>query len=56
MMCPKCGTDLEEVAFADVRVDKCFDCKGLWLDKGELERLQTKEAGFAGRLLNVFRT
>ena len=56
MRCPKCGSELQEVAFGDVRVDKCFGCEGLWLDSGELEKLQRKEAGFATRLLNVFRT
>jgi uncharacterized protein len=50
MKCPKCGTHLEEVAFGDVRVDKCFGCEGLWLDKGELERLQTKDPGVIRRL------
>jgi len=55
MKCPKCGMQLEEIAFGDVRIDKCFHCEGIWLDKGELERIQAKEAGFMGRLLNVFR-
>ena len=55
MKCPKCGMQLEEIAFGDVRVDKCFGCEGLWLDKGELELLAKKESGFVGRLLNVFR-
>ena len=55
MKCPKCGMDLEEISFGDVRVDKCFSCEGLWLDKGELETIQKKEAGFVGRLVNVFR-
>jgi hypothetical protein len=56
MKCPKCGMHLEEIAFGDVRVDKCFNCEGLWLDNGELERIQTKEAGFMGKLLGVFRS
>jgi hypothetical protein len=34
MKCPKCGMHLEEIAFGDVRVDKCFNCEGLWLDNG----------------------
>jgi uncharacterized protein len=55
MKCPKCGMQLEEMAFGDVRVDKCFSCEGIWLDKGELEILQTKETDFLGRLLSVFR-
>jgi len=56
MRCPKCGMQLEEIAFAGVQLDKCFHCEGMWLDKGEIERLQTKEAGFMGRLLGVFRS
>src|SRR5690348_5406745 len=45
MRCPKCGLLLEEIIFADVCVDKCFGCEGIWLDKGEFEALQTKEPG-----------
>jgi hypothetical protein len=56
MKCPKCGMQLEEIAFGDVHVDKCFNCEGMWLDKGELETIQTKEPGFVGRLLNIFRS
>jgi Zn-finger nucleic acid-binding protein len=45
---------LEEIAFGDVRVDKCFSCDGLWLDKGELDLIREKDGGFMGRLLSVF--
>lgn len=55
MKCPKCGMQLEEIAFGEIHVDKCFNCGGLWLDNGEMERIQTKEPGFMGRLLGVFR-
>ena len=54
MKCPKCGMQLEEIAFGDVRVDKCFSCDGLWLDKGELDLIREKDGGFMGRLLSVF--
>jgi hypothetical protein len=55
LKCPRCGTPLEEIAFGDVQVDKCFGCEGIWLDKGELETIQKKESGFVNRLLDVFR-
>jgi hypothetical protein len=55
MKCPKCGMQLEEISFGDVRVDKCFGCQGIWLDNGELDIIRKKEAGFMGSLLNVFR-
>lgn len=54
MKCPKCGMQLEEIGFGDVRVDKCFSCDGLWLDKGELDLIRQKEGGFMSRLLRVF--
>ena len=56
MKCPKCGMELEEIAYEHIQLDKCPACDGLWLDKGELERLQTKEDGLVGRLLGIFRS
>lgn len=55
MKCPKCGMQLEEIEFGGVRIDKCFGCEGVWLDKGELESVQSKEPGFAKRLFGVFK-
>jgi hypothetical protein len=55
MKCPKCGMQLEEIAFGGVRVDKCSSCEGIWLDKGELEVVRQKESGFMGRMLGVIR-
>lgn len=52
MKCPKCGMDLEEITFMDILVDICNECKGLWLDKGELESIMIKEAGFFVKLFN----
>ncbi len=54
MKCPKCGMQLDEIAFGDVNIDKCFSCEGLWLDKGELDLLRRKDDGFMTRLLSVF--
>ena len=55
MKCPKCGMQLDEIAFGDVRVDKCFSCEGLWLDKGEIDLIRQKDGGFMGKMLSVFR-
>ena len=54
MKCPKCGQDLEEIAFADVMIDKCKGCKGIYLDAGELELLMEgqKAKGFLSRFLS----
>jgi hypothetical protein len=53
MRCPKCGTQLEEITLGEVSVDKCTNCEGLWLDKGEIERIRTKEPGFFGSLFGA---
>ena len=39
MKCPKCGSDLEEINYHRVMIDRCNACKGIWLDSGELELL-----------------
>jgi uncharacterized protein len=40
MKCPRCETAvLEERERDGVTVDVCQQCRGLWLDRGELERL-----------------
>ena len=55
MHCPKCGNDLETIAFKGVDIDKCSGCDGVWLDDGELEKLAGKESGFLSSLLGSFR-
>ncbi|RJP66787.1 MAG: hypothetical protein C4532_15670 [Candidatus Abyssobacteria bacterium SURF_17] len=49
--CPKCYGDLEEIVFKKkVRIDKCTQCGGVWLDNGELETL----AGHGESFLSSF--
>lgn len=56
MKCPKCGSDLEEVNHADVMIDRCNECHGIWLDAGELELLTQGKAeltkGFLQKLFS----
>jgi Zn-finger nucleic acid-binding protein len=39
MECPRCSNQLVTLEFADIEVDYCFTCRGIWLDKGEIEHL-----------------
>ena len=39
MKCPKCGADLDEINYQNVLIDRCNECKGIWLDQGELDIL-----------------
>lgn len=43
--CPKCAVALAEEEVAKVKIDRCPQCKGVWLDGGELEQLQAVNAG-----------
>lgn len=40
MKCPRCETaTLDERERDGVTIDVCQQCRGIWLDRGELERL-----------------
>jgi uncharacterized protein len=43
MKCGKCGSDLTEIRWRNVDVDKCFGCGAVVLDDGELEKLAGHE-------------
>jgi Zn-finger nucleic acid-binding protein len=52
--CPRCGSDMTEVAIEHVKVDRCPDCGGVFLDGGELEMLtRSKSGGFFKWLLQT---
>lgn len=39
MVCPACGNLMDLDKVGDVELDHCTSCHGVWLDKGELDRL-----------------
>jgi len=39
MDCPVCENAMITLELADVEIDYCTDCGGIWLDAGELEML-----------------
>jgi Zn-finger nucleic acid-binding protein len=43
MTCPKCHGQLRQYERSGVTVDQCADCRGIFLDRGELERLVDAE-------------
>jgi Zn-finger nucleic acid-binding protein len=51
MKCPKCGADLKEEEHGHAKVDVCPECKGMWLDAGEMALIRQVEKS-GGR--NVF--
>ena len=43
MRCPTDGSRLVEVDRAGVLIDACPTCRGVWLDRGELDKILVKE-------------
>jgi Zn-finger nucleic acid-binding protein len=39
MVCPRCGADLRTVERQGIEIERCPNCRGVWLDRGELEKL-----------------
>ncbi len=43
--CPRCATTLTEVAHEGLKVERCPNCQGVWLDADELAQLTKREEG-----------
>jgi Zn-finger nucleic acid-binding protein len=50
MDCPACHSAMVTLELADVEIDHCLDCGGIWLDSGELELLMGDHAKALGAL------
>src|SRR5438876_1143343 len=51
MKCPACKQEMINKDFGGIQVDVCENgCKGLWLDQGELRRLDEKNEGLGAAL------
>jgi hypothetical protein len=43
LRCPNCHSNLVELERSDVLIDACPKCRGVWLDRGELDRILDRE-------------
>jgi hypothetical protein len=39
LMCPNCNSSMQELNRSEVTFDMCPSCRGVWLDRGELEKI-----------------
>ena len=46
VQCPRCNITMREREKGDVVIDICPQCRGVWLDAGELERLGERESRY----------
>lgn len=54
MRCPKCGMELIEIDYKSMKVDKCSECEGIWLDAGEFEAVSKLGKTGIDKLFSVF--
>ncbi len=47
MKCPRCQVDLVISDRQGVEIDFCPQCRGVWLDRGELDKVIERAARFA---------
>jgi uncharacterized protein len=48
LTCPKCQGEMRAYERNGVTVDQCAECRGLFLDRGELEKLIDAESAWSG--------
>jgi Zn-finger nucleic acid-binding protein len=49
MTCPKCHGEMRVYERSGVTVDQCTECRGIFLDRGELEKLFEAETNWNDR-------
>lgn len=49
LVCPVCQGSVREVSNNGVLIDSCTQCRGVWLDRGELEKLANVVGGSTER-------
>ena len=45
MKCPKCNQPLVMSERQGVEIDYCPECRGVWLDRGELDKILERSGG-----------
>ncbi len=46
LTCPKCGSEWRSFERSGITIDSCTGCRGVFLDRGELERLVDAESQY----------
>jgi uncharacterized protein len=48
MKCPKCEAALRRSEREGIEIDYCPNCRGVWLDRGELDKIIERSAAWSG--------
>ncbi len=48
LLCPNCAGQMRSTEPDGITIDQCTDCRGIFLDQGDLERLDGEDAHDGG--------
>ena len=51
MKCPVCGVELLLEERQGVEIDYCPKCRGVWLDRGELDKVIERSTSMSGSVM-----
>ncbi len=52
-LCPNDNSEMQKITREGIDIDICPSCRGVWLDRGELDKLLTKEREESERQLQA---
>lgn len=55
LRCPKCGMELIEIDFRNIKADKCSECGGIWLDAEEVDSVAKLEKTGLDKLFGLLK-
>jgi Zn-finger nucleic acid-binding protein len=54
MQCPKCSARMEQMKRFGVEIDYCTSCNGVWLDRGEIEKIGKIQRSYEDQHYNKY--
>ena len=54
MQCPKCSAHMELMQRSEVDIDYCPSCMGVWLDRGEIDKIAKIQRSYEDRHYNKY--
>src|SRR6184192_2268264 len=54
MQCPKCLAQMQLMQRYDGDIDYCPSCKGVWLDRGEIDKIAKIQSSHEGQHYNKY--
>jgi uncharacterized protein len=54
MQCPNCSAQMQIMQRYEVDIDYCPSCKGVWLDRGEIDKIAQIESSHIGQHYNKY--